>query len=123
LKLGETIHLERDGGPLAAGSIEQIDSLISRVCGFAALFFGIAPSLRLWRNGALLAQFYAFMESRGAAVRTQLLFCRHSARLIKEEVSKSACIEEEAAIKRVLDQVCSLSLSPYLYYIPLLRSL
>jgi hypothetical protein len=106
-KLGEPIHLERDTGPLSAGSIDQVGSIVSRVCGFAALFFGLAPCMRLWRNGALLAQYFAFMESRGAAVRTQLLFCRHSVRLIKEERSKSACNAEESAIKLVLDQVPS----------------
>ena len=111
-KLGEPIHLERDGGPLAAGTIDQVGSIVSRVCGFAALYFGLPPSLRLWRNGCLLAQYFAFLQCKGAtpaAVQTLLLFCRHSIRIIKEEINKAGSAEEEAAIKLVLEQIIILS--------------
>ena len=114
-KLGEPIHLERDGAPLAAGTIDQVGQIVSRVCGFAALFFGLPPSLRLWRNGALLAQYFAFLVCKGAAVKTKLLFCRHSIRLVKEEVTKASSSEEEAACKIVLEQLLILSQQVNIY--------
>jgi len=81
--MGVPINLQRDGRALSDGTIDQVGQLINQFTGVAAYYFSFMPTLRLFRNGRLLGQYFGFLEARDLKTATKLLAARHALKLVR----------------------------------------
>jgi hypothetical protein len=94
--LGIAYNMDRDSAALCDGTISQVDQFIYQFAGMAAVHFDVAPSLRMFANGRLLAQFFAFLGARGRKESYKLVAARHALRLVR--YNGTALAESAAAV-------------------------